>query len=111
MNKIYNCRNNMPVYIGHYPGGKTTTPGLKPRKNQYYYEYIQESPNSQNVDKIVSSELMPQLIDPELKQKEQATKKLSESEGQPIIDLEQTGGVKRKMDALFKVLIIFSFLL
>ena len=99
MNKVYNCKNNLPVYIGNYPGGKVIAPGLKPRKSQFYYEVT----NDRNLDKILSSEAVPQILDSNLKAQKKESEKLSQNNLQPTVDLEQSGESKRKFEALFKV--------
>ena len=105
MNKIYNCKNNLPVYIGNYPGGRIVAPGLKPRRTQFYYEIVKENVNNPNFDKILKSESNNPVIETNLeKERKKITEQSTQSnESQPINDLAMSGGSKRKFHTLFKV--------
>lgn len=102
MNKIFSCRNNLPVYVGNYPSKELSGPGLKPRKLDYFYEVTQE-PAVPNFDKISGSESSNRIVDSN-KGPEVPSDQKANSDPEPALDLDQPKhSGKTKLDQMFKV--------
>lgn len=109
MHRIFSCRDNLPAYIGHYPGDAKTTPGLLPRKLNYFYE-VTPPIHSANYDKISSSESSQQLVDTSPASLKKDEEKSEASNPTPELDLEKSKPAnKRKLESLFKVFCIFIY--
>ena len=95
--------------MGNYPSGTFSSPGLKARKTEFYYVKVPNYSDRFNLDKIIATESGSQVLEPDLaKQKETMLKNSPEkTESQPELDLEKTGGTKRKLNTLFKVFVPF----
>ena len=91
--------------MGNYPSGSFSSPGLKPRKTEFYYTKTPHYNEQHNLDKIIASETGSQIVEPDLRrEKEKVHDTLLETqENRPELDLEKAGGSKRKLNTLFKV--------
>lgn len=104
MNKVYNARTNLPIYLGNFPSNTQPAPGLKPMRSDLFYKPLPVDVTRNNLDKITNSEQDTQFVTSNLgEKKEKSDLQQSDKELIPDFDTERKGGNKRKLENLFKV--------
>ena len=103
MNRVFSAKTNLPVYVGNYPSSSIQPPGLKPRKDDFYYQNISICLDKNNLDKISDSEQSDQIVTNN--PSESVNCKDNSNQLVPTFDTSTcVGGTKRKLENLFRVI-------